>query len=131
MSAFLFLKLAIRKGKTFFEKTVISTESENSQFGLIFKNTPCQKPVDNPERLRDYLQAAGRLKHFDMNWEEKTNDLFILDIAQGFKIVFLSEPVQNCLLPPVQMNKEEVFLVDKEIQERLQKGQGQNSLYEP
>ena len=74
------------------------------------------------------LQAAGRLKHFDMNWEEITNDLFILDIVQGFEIVFLSEPVQNCLLPPVQMNKEEVFLVDKEIQERLQKGQGQNSL---
>ena len=37
------------------------------------------------------LQAAARLTHFDMNWEEITNNPYILDIVQGYQIPFLSE----------------------------------------
>ena len=61
---------------------------------------------------------AGRLKHFLPQWENITSDPFILQMVQGFKIDFVSEPF---VAPRAEtkVGKEEEKMIDKEIMKLL------------
>ena len=70
---------------------------------------------------RSGLPVAGRLKHFQENWKKLTSNHQILELVEGYKIPFPSEPKQT--KPPnlVYLTKKEESLVDLEIQAMLRK----------
>ena len=51
------------------------------------------------------LPLTGRLKHFHKNWELITGDPNILALIKGFKIPFLSQPVQDYVSRISEMSK--------------------------
>ena len=53
------------------------------------------------------VPLAGGLKLFYSNWAKHTQDLNIRNIAQGFEIPFLENPVQGKLPNPSVLNQEQ------------------------
>ena len=68
------------------------------------------------------LLLARRFKHFHKNWELITRDPDILALIKGFKIPFLSQPVQNYVPRIPEMSKVQRELVRAEIKTMLRKG---------
>ena len=59
------------------------------------------------------LITAGRLKSYYDNWTKLTNDKSVLSYISGFKIPFLSSPVQKCVpREPTWSKKESNILAD-------------------
>ena len=71
----------------------------------------------NPE-----VPVARRLKFFNSNWTKLTQDPNVLNIAQGFEIPFLENPVQGKPPNPPILNQEQSNLVKEELKEMLLKG---------
>ena len=65
---------------------------------------------------------AGRISHFMKNWEILTKDQNILDIVAGYKIPFLSHPVQKKTPKPFQWSQKQQYLIHQEIEQLLKKG---------
>ena len=68
------------------------------------------------------LPLAERLKHFHKNWELITRDPDILALIKGFKIPFLSQPVQDYVRRILEMSNAQTKLVRAEIETMLRKG---------
>ena len=62
------------------------------------------------------------MKHFVKNWQRLTNDPMILDIVNGYKILFILPSRQSRLPNFCQLTKETSDLVDQEVQDMLRKG---------
>ena len=65
---------------------------------------------------------AVRLSHFITNWEILTKDQNILDIVAGYKIPFLSQPIQKKTPKPSQWNQQQQYLIHQEIEQLPEKG---------
>lgn len=46
--------------------------------------------------MNEVTRIAGRLFHFQNNWETITDDSFILNRLRGYKIPFIKTPIQYC-----------------------------------
>ena len=68
------------------------------------------------------IPLAGRLKHFLKNWQILTQDPEILNIVQGYRIPFLTEPKQKQAPKPCVIPGDQIPLVNQEIQSMLEKG---------
>ena len=73
------------------------------------------------KKLVPNLSLAGRLKHFHKNWGLITGNQDILAWIKGFKIPFLSQPVQDYVPRIFEMGKSQKELVQAEIETILRK----------
>ena len=67
------------------------------------------------------LPVGGRLKFFLKNWELLTRDQHILNVVRGYKIEFLTTPLQGRKMFCPHFSKEEAEKIDWEVQLLLQK----------
>ena len=68
------------------------------------------------------LPLAGRLKHFHKNWDLVTRGPDILALIKGFKILFLSQHLQDYVPRIPEMSKTQRDLVRVEVEKMLWKG---------
>ena len=61
---------------------------------------------------RNNLKSVGRLKHFVKNWKTITHDPWVLKTIMGYKIDFMTEPIQFALPATPNFNATEIKLVD-------------------
>ena len=66
-------------------------------------------------------QVGGRLQHFANNWEEVSNDPWILSTVKGAQIEFRSLPWQQKSPGEVQMNTEQSQALTEEVKELARK----------
>ena len=66
--------------------------------------------------------VAGTTKLFLHNWENLTSDRAVLQNVSGVRLEFDSKPVQNSLPRPYVCSKEQSNVIDKEVNELLEKG---------
>ena len=64
---------------------------------------------------------AGRLKFFLPAWLQITRDPWVLQVAQGYQIQFICNPVQEHLPVIGYTSQEDQLLIDQEVQELLAK----------
>ena len=69
----------------------------------------------------NYLLLAGRLKHCISNWVDISKDPWVLETVQGFHLDVMSVPQQLSIPPTVPHTKENMALIDLEIQQMLEK----------
>ena len=65
---------------------------------------------------------AGRLKPFLPNWQKTTVDPVILDVVRGYKLEFLSPPIQEYIRNPLLFLHAESEKIDSEVATLLEKG---------
>ena len=68
------------------------------------------------------VTTAGRLTLFLKNWSMVTQDQWVLNTIQGYRLELLREPVQTIRPRGVKVSTSEQSLIDEEIQKMLQKG---------
>ena len=68
------------------------------------------------------LKVAGRLQYFLNNWEQITQDPWVLNTVKGYKIELLDSPFQPRIPQPSSLSQEQTSLVTKEISNMLDKG---------
>ena len=68
------------------------------------------------------VTTAGRLTLFLKNWSRVTQDQWVLNTIQGYRLELLREPVQTIRPRGVIVSTSEQSLIDEEIQKMLQKG---------
>ncbi|KAF7989184.1 hypothetical protein HCN44_007714, partial [Aphidius gifuensis] len=66
--------------------------------------------------------TTGRLKNFRNNWKNITNDKFILNSLNGYKIPFTSFPFQHHSPTEKTFLVEEFKLIQTEINKLIKKG---------
>ena len=71
-----------------------------------------------PIRPQVQINPAGMIKYFLENWKVLTKDPEVLRIVEGFSIPFVQ--IKNP--PPCKTSKKEVYLVNLEVEEMMQKG---------
>ena len=62
------------------------------------------------------LPIAGRLQYFNRNWEVISQDQWILDSIQNFRIPFRERPIQGKAPNPLSYTQTELTLLKEEIQ---------------
>lgn len=67
------------------------------------------------------VRLGGRLSQFIDRWRGITSNPWVLQTVSGYRIDFVSTPVQRRRLNPLRFSKEEE-MVEKEVQELLEKG---------
>ena len=65
---------------------------------------------------------AGRLRLFLPNWQKITVDPAILNVVRGYKLEFLSSPIQEYIRNPLQFSHAESEKIDSEVATLLEKG---------
>ena len=75
-----------------------------------------------PPRELHPQRVAGRLQFFAQNWQIITQDPWLLQTIQGYKIELLSHPRQASLPSPPLLSPPQTSLVQEEIISLLQKG---------
>ena len=68
-----------------------------------------------------YLKPVGKIRCFHKNWEVLTQDPQVLDVVKGFSIPWMEEPLQSRIPPPCPLKPDEMKLVDKEVEEMIEK----------
>ena len=79
-----------------------------------------------PEELKENVPLGGRISHFVQFYEKLTQDHEILEIVKGYKIPLLRTPIQEKVPLNTPLNKNQKFLVEKEIKEMLETGAIEN-----
>ena len=69
-----------------------------------------------------YIKPVGKIRCFLKNWEVLTQDPQVLDVVESFSIPFMKEPLQSRIPPACPLKPDEMKLVDKEVEEMIQKG---------
>ena len=67
------------------------------------------------------VSVAGRLCHFVSNWERLTKDRWILSTVQGYRIEFISTPIQTRQPLPTVMSSDELDCMEQEVRDLLGK----------
>ena len=67
------------------------------------------------------LPIAGRLQYFNRNWEVISQDQWVLDSIQNFRIPFRERPIQGKAPNPLSYTQTELTLLEEEIQNLLEK----------
>ena len=65
---------------------------------------------------------AGRLAHFQSNWEKVTKDRWVLNSVKWYEIEFSLKPHQTQKPYPAQLNQTQQELVSQEIKDMISKG---------
>ena len=73
------------------------------------------------ELARRGLPLAGRLKHFISNWENLTQDQWVLEAIQGYRVPFTHQPTQPHAPKALHHSSEEEEMMQEEIQSMLEK----------
>ena len=68
------------------------------------------------------VKIAGRLRLFRDNWTKVTQDQWVLDTVQGYRLELLGRPVQTVLPRVVHTSSLEQNLIQEEIQKMILKG---------
>ena len=68
------------------------------------------------------LPKAGRIKYFVSNWEDITQDPWVLGVVQGYSLEFESQPILGTILPQFQLSQSEALAMDREVSELERKG---------
>ena len=68
------------------------------------------------------VKIAGRLRLFRDNWTKVTQDQWVLDTVQGYRLELLGKPVQTVLPREVHTSSLEQNLVQEEIEKMILKG---------
>ena len=77
----------------------------------------------NPPSTPDLnLPFAGRIKFFVKEWQKITNDPWILQTVEGYKLELFQEPVQISVPNPIAFSDSEKELIQDEINQMLEKG---------
>ena len=69
-----------------------------------------------------HVPLAGQLKYYITNWEIICKDPWILQAVRAYHLDFLEYPHQEKIPLPRSFSQEEIPMVEKEVQEMLQKG---------
>jgi len=69
----------------------------------------------------NHLPLAGRLKHCISNWVVISKDPWVLETVQGFHLDLMSTPHQLSVPLTVPHTKENMALIDLEVQQMLEK----------
>ena len=76
--------------------------------------------VSNEKHVQ--CQIAGRIRFFIGKWKELTSDPTILSAVTGYKIKFLTQPVQLFVLRPYLFSSETTDAIDQQVSQFLDKG---------
>ena len=68
------------------------------------------------ELARQNLPLAGRIKHFLPNWEKLTQDPWVLEAVEGFRVPFRQKPFQRQLPKPLKHSKAEEDLLQRKFE---------------
>ena len=86
------------------------------------------EPFPLPVLPRPDIPVGGRLAHFVEQWEELTNNKWVLSIARkGFKIPF--KPVPPLLIVPINLSQSSSLLLREEIAVERVQNPGSHSFY--
>ena len=77
--------------------------------------------LDIPRLTLPKGSTAGRLRHFQQNWQRITQDEWVLETVAGYRIPFTHNPRQSSR-PPSHTSSEEISFIEDEIQSILQVG---------
>ena len=77
---------------------------------------------DQQSEIMQCQQITGTTKYFLSNWRQLTHNKFVLNLAKGIKIDFLSAPVQRSAPKPIQFGDDALSSIDVEIQKLISKG---------
>uniref|UniRef100_A0A1X7TZP4 Uncharacterized protein n=1 Tax=Amphimedon queenslandica TaxID=400682 RepID=A0A1X7TZP4_AMPQE len=69
-----------------------------------------------------HTNPAGRLAHFQSNWEKVTKNRCVLNTVKEYKIEFSLIPYQTQKPYPAQLNQTQQELVSQEIKEMISTG---------
>lgn len=69
----------------------------------------------------NHLPLVGRLKHCISNWVVISKDPWVLETVQGFHLDLMSTPHQLSVPLTVPHTKDNMALIDLEIQQMLEK----------
>ena len=104
---------------------------------------PSSHPVERPSHLTpgmmlhlkplavNHLPLVGRLKHCISNWVVISNDPWVLETVQGFHLDLMSAPQQLSVPPAVPHTKENMAVIDLEIQQMLENACGHPGIVTP
>ena len=67
-----------------------------------------------------FLQA-GRIKAFKDNWAVLTQDPWVLQTVQGFKLPLVAQPVQTIVPPQMMFPSDQQLLISSEVESLLRK----------
>ena len=65
---------------------------------------------------------AGRIRWFIHNWRLITQDQWVLEMVQGFRLPLLQTPVQSKPLPEIHLAADQTALIMTEVEELIRKG---------
>ena len=74
-----------------------------------------------------FQQVTGTTIYFLRNWPQLTLNKFVLNLAKGIQIDFISTPVQHSAPKPTWYGDDKVSSIDVEIQKFVSKG-GSNKI---
>ena len=73
------------------------------------------------ELARKNLPLAGRIRHFLPNWVKLTQNPWVLEAVQGFRVPFTQQPFQKQPPKPLRHSEAEENLLQEEIQSMITK----------
>ena len=77
------------------------------------------------------MKNAGRLAHFAAKWREITNDNWVLDTIQSYRIEFVGLPCQYDTPKEIPFSRTEAAVISCEIEKLLQKGAVKETCHTP
>ena len=95
------------KAKRYFKRSVF--KSNGPETNPTCSTNSCFQSIVEPAAL------AGRLKLFLPNWQKITVDPAILDVVRGYKLEFLSPPIQEYIRNPLQFSHAESEKIDSRL----------------
>ena len=112
------------------QEEVIPIPGLNSTHTILSVKMPCQNTNVTQSAIAAMgiipltIQAsqAGRLAHFQSNWEKVTKDRWVLNTVKGYEIEFSLKLHQTQKPYPAQLNQTQQELVSQEIKDMISKG---------
>ena len=74
---------------------------------------------------------AGRIRWFIQNWRLITQDQWVLEMVQGFRLPLLQTPVQSKPPPEIHLAADQTALITTEVEELIRKGAISSALQAP
>ena len=108
-------------------RLILDRESTTVNHVFVFqdlvKNTLVQEwGVVSPEVAKKDVVVAGRLALYRDNWSKVTQDQWVLNTVQGYRIEFLTNPTQSSRPRAGASSSSEQSLINEEIEKLLAKG---------
>ena len=74
-----------------------------------------------PIQLNRTIAHAGRIRHYLHQWKTITQDPWVLDTVQGYKLPLTMRPPET-VIPPMHFSNKEEEVITRELQKLLDKG---------